>query len=723
MTGNTPGFDYRPFVLNWLMSVKLIDGFVVTPIESLKAEWLYSQGCGRQFRVGEHDALAKYLSSVCPLSGEPLEDENERKLRLILSKAQQHQRQLQEQISDPNPSSTNSSPSTLRRRGLNRVQSPRFARLSSNRNKSPDSMSNSYHGSVMNNSITASQFESTLQPQLEMTKSLIENYTCDIMSQSIQHDSLTSLNTTLNSIVPVPDDSKSMNTTNNNNNNSISSPIQAKNQSTPPPIVRSLKEIPLNNAPPQYNDQTSLIISSGPLVAATKMMPVPETLMSPDCPTTTITTQRITHTTTTPQTSKVTKGRTVDSSHKDIGHKDNSHKDTSKDSSDSGRVTKLTKTRPATVPTSKVTKSRTTSSAHVSPNPQKKGGVLKSTTSPVVKEAPVKVALASQPVQHPVKQQTPPPVVHSSDDENEKVNVEKLKTIQDKTIHDKTTAEKNQKQKLNIDLTNVSKTTENSAIMIQKIWRGYCTRKRHRLAEKIQRKRANSHLQKLTKDMEETKAALENERKIQQLQMQVINSLWKKVSALQHQQQQQLTPTATTPSQSIIEESLRSATVSLNFDNQSINVVQDLTKTCSMLMTQVAQLQHSMQDMVSCLTQLSQNNVNNGIRVPSTTISERENIETQTDIVAVSSPISENTISFLSNPTTNNNNNKLLRPSSLPISCSSNETSPKNLRFNSNQLSEPVNEESQLDTAAETLAGLTGEISNADDSQATDNVD
>lgn len=93
------GFDYRPFVLNWCMSATVIDGFVVSPIESLKAEWLYSQGRGRQFRLGEQDQLARYLSSVCPLSGEVLENENERKLRLILSKAQQHQRQLQEEIS------------------------------------------------------------------------------------------------------------------------------------------------------------------------------------------------------------------------------------------------------------------------------------------------------------------------------------------------------------------------------------------------------------------------------------------------------------------------------------------------------------------------------------------------------------------------------------------------------------------------------------------------
>lgn len=113
------------------MSLKIIDGFVVNPIESLKAEWLYSQGKGRSFRVGEQQALSHYLSQACPLSGEALENENERKLRLILSKAQQHQRQLQEQIcsgsdaTTPNSSSTNNSPSSLRRKGPSRMQSPR----------------------------------------------------------------------------------------------------------------------------------------------------------------------------------------------------------------------------------------------------------------------------------------------------------------------------------------------------------------------------------------------------------------------------------------------------------------------------------------------------------------------------------------------------------------------------------------------------------------------
>lgn len=109
------------------MSVKVIDGYVVNPIESLRAEWLFSQGKGRSFRVGEHQALVQYLAQTCPLSGETLENENERKLRLILSKAQQHQRQLQEEspTNSPNSSSTNNSPSSNRRKTTSRIQSPR----------------------------------------------------------------------------------------------------------------------------------------------------------------------------------------------------------------------------------------------------------------------------------------------------------------------------------------------------------------------------------------------------------------------------------------------------------------------------------------------------------------------------------------------------------------------------------------------------------------------
>ncbi|RZF46012.1 hypothetical protein LSTR_LSTR006778 [Laodelphax striatellus] len=97
MTGKSIGFDYRPFVLNWIMGLKVIDGHVVDDIESLKAEWLYSQGKGRHFHVGEHSALALYLAEACPLNSKSMESEQERKLRLILSKAQQHQQQLRKE--------------------------------------------------------------------------------------------------------------------------------------------------------------------------------------------------------------------------------------------------------------------------------------------------------------------------------------------------------------------------------------------------------------------------------------------------------------------------------------------------------------------------------------------------------------------------------------------------------------------------------------------------
>lgn len=114
------------YVIAW--NCKEFCGFVLfcfVVMSSLKAEWLYSQGRGRSFRLGEQTTLAKYLSSVCPMSGKPLENENERKLRLILSKAQHHQRQLQEEISENSNQSTNNSPASARKKPISRIQSPR----------------------------------------------------------------------------------------------------------------------------------------------------------------------------------------------------------------------------------------------------------------------------------------------------------------------------------------------------------------------------------------------------------------------------------------------------------------------------------------------------------------------------------------------------------------------------------------------------------------------
>lgn len=65
--------------------------------------------------------------------------------------------------------------------------------------------------------------------------------------------------------------------------------------------------------------------------------------------------------------------------------------------------------------------------------------------------------------------------------------------------------------------------------------------------------------------METTKVALENERKIQQLQMQAISALWKKVSTLQPSTNNEI------PSVS----------------SNSTAAVHDLAKTCSVLTNQV----------------------------------------------------------------------------------------------------------------------------------------
>lgn len=72
---------------------------------------------------------------------------------------------------------------------------------------------------------------------------------------------------------------------------------------------------------------------------------------------------------------------------------------------------------------------------------------------------------------------------------------------------------------------------------------------------------------KLTTDMEATRTALESEHKLQLLQMQAINALWKKVVSLQPNRD------------------------STNNDNeniaQNVDVVTNLTQTCNLLHSQV----------------------------------------------------------------------------------------------------------------------------------------
>ncbi|XP_013856632.1 centrosomal protein of 97 kDa [Austrofundulus limnaeus] len=106
-TPSLPVFDYRPYIMSWCLSLKVLDGYVVTQKEGLKAEWLYSQGKGRSYRPGQHVQLVQYLATVCPHTASPaMETAEDAKLEKILSKQRFHQRQLLEETRGGCPSLT-----------------------------------------------------------------------------------------------------------------------------------------------------------------------------------------------------------------------------------------------------------------------------------------------------------------------------------------------------------------------------------------------------------------------------------------------------------------------------------------------------------------------------------------------------------------------------------------------------------------------------------------
>ncbi|XP_038870035.1 centrosomal protein of 97 kDa-like [Salvelinus namaycush] len=105
VTPSLPRYDYRPYIMSWCLNLKILDGYVVSQKEGLKAEWLYSQGKGRSYRPGQHVQLVQYLATVCPLTSTPaLETAEDAKLEKILSKQRFHQRQLLQQTQGGFPS-------------------------------------------------------------------------------------------------------------------------------------------------------------------------------------------------------------------------------------------------------------------------------------------------------------------------------------------------------------------------------------------------------------------------------------------------------------------------------------------------------------------------------------------------------------------------------------------------------------------------------------------
>lgn len=171
-------------------------------------------------------------------------------------------------------------------------------------------------------------------------------------------------------------------------------------------------------------------------------------------------------------------------------------------------------------------------------------------------------------------QKTPPSSIlrksPSSEDESEVCDA-KLQTIQMKL------EEHRQQQN---HTTKDDDRAEKAAICIQKLWRGYYTRNKDRNVQEIYRtvqaQRADEYIKKLSDDMESTKAVVESERKIQMLQMQAINALWKKVSALQ--------PRAP-PSDS---GDCGVNMVNLGMGDDNSEIVRELARTCTVLQSQVS---------------------------------------------------------------------------------------------------------------------------------------
>ncbi|KAK9296057.1 hypothetical protein QLX08_009825 [Tetragonisca angustula] len=577
MTGNSIGFDYRPFVINWCMSLKSIDGYPVDPIESLKAEWLYSQGRGRQFRVGEHALLAQYLASVCPLSGESLENETDRKLRLILSKAQHHQQQLNQQSDTGSVHSLSSvgmspSPATRRRLSHNRTGSPR--RTSSSRNslriRSPDRMVSSCHTDAI-----VSSCHTLLNEDQEslMTQSLDPNMLCS--------------------------------TLNNKTSNTIS----------------------------QDAEETS-----SPLQAATKLVPVPESLMSPDFrPPSGL--SRVSAKT---PPSKLTSPCQITMPIKPIADGDG------KAIPIINTVNPMAKTNLATIKANALVKSSSATNCTVKPNIAKPIITNTNTKCPhsvkinnyvQSKTLPAKRNTKNSPnlgrnIQRPksANDKIKSSVIKKngngdadnatqSSDEDSEVCQAKLDSIRHRAIQRRQEDNKDQDE------------AEKAAICIQRMWRGYHTRNLNKKAttilKTIEMIRTNKYIQKLSTDMEATRTALESEHKLQLLQMQAINALWKKVVSLQ--------PAVNRDSTNTDNENIA----------QNVDVVTNLAQTCNMLHTQVQQLQDSMSEIKRCMSNMQSkaNLIDNGVA-------------TQTEISAVHTPAGEEHMFPYARPH---------RPQTLPI--------------------------------------------------------
>lgn len=554
MTGSNVGFDYRPFLINWCMGLKVIDGFMVNEIESLKAEWLYSQGRGRQFRPGDHESLVAYLASTCPLGGESLETEEDRKLRLILSKAQHHQQQLKQQQADGTLQRSSSVSPFTRRRTSNS-----YNRSSLNRGRrrtyTPDRMTSSFHSELPSSG-----------PEMS-----------PLMTQSLDLSFLNSSDS---------DDSR---------------------RKVPSQLV------------PQDEDS--------PLHSATEMIPVPDSLLSPEFrPIDMIPLGTPAQTPATPATPATP---SCPLAKKGIAQplatglpRPSSARPSSRLPVRGGGMPAPPLPAPGGCLDESSTSRRTDAVSLGTPYEQPETPSME-THYTSQKCTPVFTAEANLERDGKQSEAVGPKMnggKKEATDTHADMNGKEQSCISQKPNETPQFAPSKPMQRSDAKRPT---SLECAATNIQRLWRGYHARNLDPRVAKVNRclqdKRTLEHIRKLTEDLEGTKSALEGERRLQLLQMQAISALWKKVVSLQQNSAaQSILPTVSAA------DLLGSEQVT---SSNSAECIRKLTHSCLHLHTQVAELQQSMQEVTAALGLTYRQG-----QIPRVTLA------TQTDLSAVHTP-------------------------------------------------------------------------------------
>ncbi|XP_034241668.1 centrosomal protein of 97 kDa isoform X4 [Thrips palmi] len=587
MTGSNVGFDYRPFLINWCMGLKVIDGFMVNEIESLKAEWLYSQGRGRQFRPGDHESLVAYLANTCPLGGESLETEEDRKLRLILSKAQHHQQQLKQQQTDgPLQRSSSVSPFTRRR------TSNSYNRSSLNRGRrrtyTPDRMTSSFHSELPSSGS-------------EMSPLMTQSLDLSLFNSSDSEDSRRKLPTQL---VPQDEDS----------------PLHSATEMIPvpdsllSPEFRPIEMIPSGTPAQTPATPATPATPSHPLAKKGIAQPLASGLPRPSSGRSTSRLPVRGGGVPIPAPPLPAPGGCLD------------------DSSTSRQAVSLgtpfeqpeTPSMEAHFQTQKITTGFAGESHLERQNLERQNGKLRDDSLPRQGGDRADTREAAHNDVNGTEQ--PIPTTRSSD----KVPPTPPKPMQRSEVKRPTSL-------------------ECAATNIQRIWRGYQARNLDprvvKVSRSLQDKRTLEHIRKLTEDLEGTKTALESERRLQLLQMQAISALWKKVVALQQSGAAQPILPNMTAADLIGSEQVTSS--------NSAECIRKLTHSCLHLHTQVAELQQSMQEVTSVLGLTYRQG-----QIP------RVSLATQTDLSAVHTPSEAINFPFQKDSSAPCNPETLQRPAS-----------------------------------------------------------